>query len=148
MRDFSATNQMSWGEIGAWLTPFPPRGHKAHLQEVGVSCRPPHSLPHSPFFFSTTYAGFPCAYITSACPVSAVHVQHASQVPGQQPTRAQHPSNPGAVEPTLDPAGLQRRRPPSHSSAQSVRAASFLHRTGLLTKDMTKKKPNVLFSLF
>lgn len=146
MRDFSATNQMSSGEIGAWLTPFPPRGNKSHLQEVGVSCRPHVPPPLPPF--STTYAGFPCAYITSACPVSAVHVQHASQVPGQQPPRAQQPSNPGAVEPTLDPAGLQRRRPPSHSSAQSVRAASFLHRTGLLTKDMTKKKTKCAFSLF
>lgn len=75
----------------------------------------------------------------SECPFSAVHFQHASQVPGQQPAGAQQPS--GSVE-------AQWSRP-AGPVASSCFIPSF-HRTGLVTDDMItrKKKTNVLFHCF
>lgn len=50
--------------------------------------------------------------------LSSVHLQHAGQVPGQQPTRSQQLSC--AIDDTLDWSGLRHWRPSNYSSSQSV----------------------------
>lgn len=111
--------------LGAWLSLFPSEERNLPVCHCHVA---PSLLLLSYCFFVLFCFLLQCTPdFTSACPFSAVHLQHASQVPGQQPAGAQQPSS--SVEPHWTcPAGLQHRRPSSRSSAQ---VASSLHSIAL-----------------